>query len=136
MAEPRFDFDTSERAALDRIGEQLRAAGWAQHVSVPRLLKTWIAVSWEVDSYTLTIDDYTNDLCARDGLEIALSAADVGLRTKLLAIVSQADRAFIARTVDDEGVAVGRHYRLQATSDWWWRRRPTAGPLADYLDSA
>lgn len=116
MDEPHFDFDAFEQAALDRVGDQLRARGWAQHVTIPRLLKTWHAVSRGVDSYRLTIDDYTNDLCARDGLEIALSEADVSLKAKPLSIVSEADRAFMARTAHDEGVALQRYYRLHAAS--------------------
>lgn len=125
--------DPSERADLDNIGRQMRSEGWADHVTVLGLLEDWESLSKSVDRYKLTIDDYTNDLCSRDGLEVALRRVAPSLRAKLQRSVDEADQEFAARTDDDAGAAVGRYYRIDASSGWWWKRRPLAGTLADYL---
>ena len=128
-----FNFDHPERAALDEIGRQLRSEGWAQHVTIQSLLETWRDLALGVDQYECTIDDYTNDLCSRDGLELALSRADLPLSAKLLSVIEAADHEFCLRTAHDGGTAVGQYCRIDESSGWWWRRRPVAGPLADYL---
>ncbi len=126
-------FDDSEMAALDEIGRRLRAQGWADHVTVYRLLSSWREVASTADHYHSTIDDYTNDVTSRDGIELVLAACAPPLRDKLLHWVEATDGEFVARTIDDPGEAIGRYYRLDEASGWWWRRKPERGPLADYL---
>jgi hypothetical protein len=70
---PTPAFDASEQAVLTEIHCDLRAQGWAKHVTVERLLRKWLALSATVDGYDFTIDDYANDLTSRDGLEIVLA---------------------------------------------------------------
>lgn len=133
MKEIAISFDPSESAELDNIGRHMRTEGWADHVTVLRLLEDWQRLARGVDRYDFTIDDYTNDLWSRDGLEVALQRAAPNLRAKLQRCIGQADQEFVARTCDDAGAAVGRYYRIDALSGWWWKRRPIAGALADYL---
>ena len=133
MSEAANSFDAAESAELDDIGCQMRSEGWADHVTVLRLLADWESLAKSVDRHPLTIDDYTNDLCSRDGLDLALRRASPSVRAKLQSCVDQADREFTFRTGEDAGSALGRYYRLDARSGWWWKRRPVAGPLADYL---
>ena len=128
-----LNFDVSELATLDEIGRRLRADGWAAHVTVVRLLQDWQALAISADRYVLTVDDFTNDLTARDGLEIVLGWCEGTLHAKLKAPIEQADGEFIARTRDDDGSILGRFYRIDDSAGWWWKRRPAAGPLADYL---
>jgi hypothetical protein len=130
-APPSFDAD--EQAVLDEIGRRLRADGWANHVTAAWLLTTWDKLSTSVDGYELTIDDYTNELMARDGLEWALGACPQPLRVKLLSWIETADRAFVAGTQDDNDSVLGRFFRVDETSGWWWKRVPKAGPLAESL---
>ena len=80
-AEPSFD--ASEQAILDEIDRNLRAQGWAKHVTVEWLLREWRTLSTTVDRYMLTIDDYTNDLTSRDGLEIALANCHGPLQSRV-----------------------------------------------------
>jgi hypothetical protein len=49
-----FSFDATEKAILDRTGRRLLADGWAEHVTVPRLLEGWQDLAAEVDRYELT----------------------------------------------------------------------------------
>src|SRR5579862_2253670 len=123
----------SEQNTLDEIGAQLRARGWADHVTVPYLIRQWDRLSACIDRYTLTVDEYTNDLTSRDGLEIVVAECDEPLRSKLDLYVMHADREFLARTRDDIEGFVGRYFRIEETDGWWWRRTPSAGPLADFL---
>lgn len=111
----------------------MRSAGWADHVTVLKLLDDWQRLSTSVDRYEFTIDDYTNDLCSRDGLDVALRRAAPSVRIKLQRHIDLADREFVARTRDDAGAAVGRYHRVDASSGWWWKRKPFVGPLADCL---
>jgi hypothetical protein len=131
LPEPRFD--ASDQAAIDAMRDRLRAQGWASHVTVPGLLRTWRDLAISVNRYRLTVDDYTNDVTARDGLEIVLAACEEPFRTKLRCYVDEADAAFVARTEEDVGALLGRHFLIDESSGWWWRRRPIVGPLAAYL---
>jgi hypothetical protein len=123
----------SEKATLDEMGRDLRTQGWATHVTVERLLRDWKELAESVDRYTLTVDDYTNDLTARDGLELVLARCAEPLRSKIRVIVEAADKEFRSRTLEDDSGAVARHFRVTDVSGWWWRRKPARGPLADYL---
>ena len=131
-----LSFDASEQTILDGIDRRLRAQGWAKHVTVDWLLREWQALSVSVDQYRPTIDDYTNDLTGRDGLEIVLTECDEPLRAKLMILIEKADSEFLARTQDDSGSALGRYYRIDESSGWWWKRIPAAGPLAEYLNTS
>ena len=122
-----------ERPILDRIGDRLRAAGWASFVTVERLMRDWRDLSEEAGQYPATVDDYTNDLTARDGLELALRECPPLLRDRLQAVIDAADERFKAGTVDDNEGRVARYFRVDDGSGWWWKRRPKAGPLADFL---
>src|ERR1700683_2467610 len=102
-------FGTSEQAALDNIGLHLRAKGWAEHVTVAWLLRHWQELAASVDRYALTIDDYTNDLTSRDGLEIVLAKCEEPIRTKLAPYVNDADKEVLARTQEDAGGTVTRY---------------------------
>ena len=127
------DFSISEQAALEEIDQSLRAQGWAAHAKVTWLLREWQALSASVDRYDLTIDDYTNDLTARDGLEIALATCPEPLRSKLERVVESADEQFVTRTQEDIGHTLGRYFRIDEASGWWWKRTPDVGQLAELL---
>ena len=129
--EPRFT--ASEQAVLDEIGLRLRAQGWAAHVTVPRLLRNWQELSLSVDRYNFTVDDYTNDLTARDALEIVLAECPAPLRAKLRFHVEAADKEFLTRTQEDVCHALEHYFKISQSDGWWWRRTPATGPLAEYL---
>jgi len=131
LPEPRFE--ASDQAVLDTLWDRLRAGGWAAHATVPRLSQDWRNLAVSVDRYRLTIDDYTNDLMARDALEIVLGACQDPFRAKLRRYVEDADAAFLARTEEDSGSRLGRYFRVDESSGWWWKRRPAGGPLATFL---
>ncbi|SHK53408.1 hypothetical protein SAMN05444159_3508 [Bradyrhizobium lablabi] len=126
-------FGASEQAVLDEIGHRLRARGWAAHVTVARLLRDWQKLSGSVDRYKMTIDDYTNDLTARDALEIVLAECQEPLRAKLRLPIEGADKEFLARTQEDVGHTLERYFQISQSSGWWWKRRPVTGPLAEFL---
>jgi hypothetical protein len=64
-----------------RIEEKLREAGWAAHCNIAREQQVWTRLGAEANRYDATVDDYTNDLCSRDYLELAASMASDGLAT-------------------------------------------------------
>jgi hypothetical protein len=139
----RLDRETTDvteldayQTELDELTERLHAAGWATHVTVPGLLANWKELSGNVDDYRLTIDDYTNDLTSRDALAIVVPWASTGLRDVLAVQIDASDDDFRARTVDDNGVSVGRFFSPRNGDGWWWRRMPASGALAAYLEQA
>lgn len=53
---------------VQRIEDELRQSGWAVHASIEREVRNWTRLSESVNTYKLTVDDYTNDLSSRDYL--------------------------------------------------------------------
>ena len=121
-------------AELEGLTARLHADGWADHVTVERLMHDWRQLAGEVADYPMTIDDYTNDVTARDGLDLVLKWTSDRAREVVGDAISEADETFKASTVDDGGDAVSRYFRIGDRAGWWWRRRPTTGRLAAYLD--
>ncbi len=118
---------------MQRIEAALRDGGWAGHASLTRELRAWARLSEEVNTYTATVDDYTNDLCSRDYLAAVAERASTGLRSAIDEQVASSDEAFRRATVDDTDARLGQYFRIERRDGWWWRRRPSSGPLADYL---
>jgi hypothetical protein len=133
----QLSFDASERAVLDEVDRDLSAQGWGKGWAVPLtvvwLLRNWQIIAEKVNQYDLTIDDYTNDLTTRDALDIVLVKCAEPLRTKLKIYIETCDREFIARTEEDIENTMGRFYLIDTSSEWWWRRKPKRGLLAQYL---
>lgn len=123
----------ADQDEVQHIEAALRDAGWADHTSIARELRTWTRLVDEVNTFGATVDDYTNDLCSRDYLELAMAGASHGLRSTIDQQIGLADESFRRRTVEDTDGRLGRHFRIERTDDWWWHRRPSSGPLADYL---
>jgi|SRR5450755_1408692 hypothetical protein len=98
--------------------------GWAIPLTVGWLLRNWQKTSERVAHYNLTIDDYMNDLTARDALEIVLAKSAEPLRTKLKVYIETSDRQFIAGTEVDIGSVIARFYLIDESSRWWWKRKP------------
>jgi hypothetical protein len=130
------DLPDQHRAEADDLTRRLHEGGWSSQVSVDGLLRRWEQLAGEAGAYELTIDDYTNDLTTRDALALVLGWASEALRELIFSRVEAADERFRAGTVEDAGEAVGKYYRVVSRSGWWWRRRPTTGTLAAYLDRA
>jgi hypothetical protein len=84
----------------------------------------------------MTVDDYTNDLCSRDYLELAVNRLPSDISEPLSDRVATLDREFRNGTVADDQGVLRRFFRIEPCSGWWWRRIPSAGPLADYLASS
>jgi hypothetical protein len=126
--------DSNQLEAIIELNRTFRASGKAPHVTVAKLVGSWWQIATTVDSYPEAIDDYTNDLCVRDLIDDVLES-DPGrhLDSILRPVIDAADAEFWDRTRPDDAEAVGRFFNIASRSGWWWRRRPTGGPLADYL---
>jgi hypothetical protein len=126
-------WNDGELAILDAIGERLRTRGWASFVTVEWLLADWKQLAGEVQSYGLTVDDYTNDLTTRDGLAIVILECPSALRDRLQAAIEDADVRFREGTVEDCDGLLGEYFSIAQNCGWWWKRIPKAGPLAEAL---
>ncbi len=118
---------------VERLEAALRESGWADHTSISRELRAWCLLSEEVSTYAATVDDYTNDLSSRDYLAQAIAEAAPELRREIDDQLAAADERFRASTVEDDEGRLGRYFAIRPDDGWWWRRRPSTGPLADYL---
>lgn len=131
-----FGVPEEHRSEAAELTARLHDAGWSSQVTVERLLQEWEQLAGEVGDYVATIDDYTNDLTARDALDRILLWASDAFKPVLAKRIAAADERFRTATSDDEGLAVGRYFTIERHPGWWWRRRPTTGPLSTYLDGA
>lgn len=118
---------------IAQIEQDLRAEGWADHTSLARQLTVWDRLGHGVSSYSMTVDDYTNDLCSRDYMEIAIGRLPSYLSGWFSHRVAATDQVFRDGTKDDGDGALARYFRIQSEAGWWWRRIPAAEPLAEYL---
>jgi len=126
-------FVDSEQLELAVIDSYLHSNGWSNLVTVKRELQNWRALCEELPEYQLTIDDYTNNLTSRDALEIVLERCQAPLRTKLSDHIEKSDELFRAVTAEDAFGVIGKFYKIDVSDGWWWRRKPVAGPLAEFL---
>ncbi len=125
----------TDEIEIRQIEVALAQAGWAEHARLEREVRVWLRLTKEVNTYTATVDDYTNDLCSRDYIAEFTARASSGLRAAIEERVGHADDTFREATVDDEEDRLGHYYRIGPESAWWWHQRPSPGPLADYLAS-
>ena len=116
-----------------RIEVALHGDGWAEHTSLARELRTWARLAQEVNAYTGTVDDYTNDLCSRDYLEEMQARASLRLRHSIDQELAPMDLSFRMATVPDTDERLASFFAIDSRDGWWWRRRPSWGPLAEYL---
>lgn len=111
----------------------LAQAGWAEHARLEREIRVWSRLARGVNAYDATVDDYTNDLCSRDYIAELAARASIDLQAAIEERVRPADETFRESTVEDIDARLARYYRIDDGSEWWWHRRPSSGPLADYL---
>ncbi|MGH3689788.1 MAG: hypothetical protein ACRDT7_06505 [Microbacterium sp.] len=118
---------------IARIEADLRAAGWAAHANLQRAFNVWSNLAAEVDAYEATVDDYTNDVRSRDYIAEFSAAASDEVQKYIADEVTAADDRFRASTEPDVEGLISQYFRIDNKDGWWWRQRPTGGPLADYL---
>ena len=131
--------------ANDPVRAWLAARGCGEHVvagGLEGLVDTWGRVVGEVArGYPLTLDDYLNDLDARDLLDRAIAlASDVqrdGLAERLAAI-DQRFRALTKPSACLWGEEVAADEAWTAEREWWYFAKPKhPGPdLAEDLARA
>ena len=121
---------------VQSVESVLRDQGWAKHASLAREALAWARLAAQVNTFALTVHDYTNQLCSRDYLAAATALASEPLRTTTRQQVATIDDAFIAVTVEDADGRLAEYHRVETQDGWGWRRRPTCGPLADFLSEA
>ncbi len=127
-------FTASESEALADLTAGLISEGWADFVTIERLLSEWITLAQAGDRYQFSVDDYANDLTSRDGLELVLRRCQPPLKAKLLSYIELADQEFARRTKSDDQEVLAQFFRIDARDGWWWKRIPSDGPLAHYLE--
>jgi hypothetical protein len=121
----------------DPIRRFLRARGAGGHVvdgGLAGLVDAWEQTADQIEvGYPLTLDDYLNDLDARQLIELALRSMPEP-RGSLLARLRRADARVRAGSVPVPRSVWGEEHRADARS-WWYFRVPRApGPdLAEDL---
>jgi hypothetical protein len=131
---------TNEDAApLAAASKELHNAGWAKAFTMGEMLGGWRRLVREIEvGYTMTVDDYTNDLTSRDWLDLVLDRVTDPMRKRIERDLEPLDRRYRDATIDDGGAALAHFFRIDAKGGWWWRRRPTllTGELAEDLQRA
>ncbi len=127
------EFTSADEGAIREFERAMREEGWAEFVTLSRELDGWASLAREVNEYRYTIDDYTNDLYARNYLERALNDLPTSFSEALRGQVHEVDDRFREATEPDHSRRLGHYHRIDESSGWWWRRIPRDGPLAQYL---
>lgn len=117
---------------IDAIDARLRSRGWSAPIA--KMAMTWAELGREVNSFRGEVEDYTNDLTVRDGLEEVRGEALGSLRSRLDRWLTHADWHFREATTGDERKLLGRFYSIQEEDGWWWRRIPKGGQLRRALE--
>jgi hypothetical protein len=121
----------------DSVGLFLAGRGCPEHVvrgGLDGLLHHWESVVEDVEEiYPLGLDDYLNDMDARQLLEEALAVAAPGERARISARLDAADERMQELLVDAGGCLWGearaRENGWTPAGNWWYFRRPaTPGP--------
>jgi hypothetical protein len=125
-----LELSQEELETVDRFNQ--RFARRRHQITVDTLFVDWTSLVTEVEGgYAASVDDYTNDLTSRDLLEDLIQDSQPSLRAKLEAALKPWDERFRRATAHDDGQALSRFFNLR--DGWWWRRTPTKGQLATYL---
>lgn len=134
---PDWEFDKDANRIVTTVEEELRARGWAAHVTLPGLLATWENLAATVNQYDGVIEEYLDDMTSRDALKLVLTElAPPAIVEELRQRVSQADETFRQNTQADEARKLRKYFRITDENDWWWHRIPTTWPLAAEADFA
>lgn len=133
-------------AALDAAAlheQKGRMAPWAAEKlieatnSVSRATREWerltgrILGNWPPDGNYL-VDEYVNDLDARDVLERIKNELPAEVSSSLASVLERLDGGFREVTVDDGGASIA--WRMNESAEelarrpWWWHRRPENAP--------
>jgi hypothetical protein len=92
------------------------------HEGLPGLVRRWTRIVHEVArGYSLTLDDYLNDMDIRDIIAGALAVADQKQRDAIHHAVEDADRKFRSMTI----ASLAENPENPPNPDrWWYSRRP------------
>ena len=116
----------------DPVRDYLRETGCGEHViegGLPGLVENWEKTVRSVEEgYSLTLDDYLNDLDARELIAEALLVAGDDQRAEIAARLSQADNRMRALTEPTEvclwGEEIAEEEGWTAEGNWWYFARP------------
>lgn len=128
----KIRLSAGERAAVApleaRLSERARFS-----ITLDGLLSDWEAFVKQVEEgYPSGVDEYTNDLSARDLLEEILLSISGPPKRRLARLIRPLDDRFKAATCPDDGRLLSRF--LDLPDRWWWSRIP--GKLAGELASS
>ncbi|MBO0724773.1 MAG: hypothetical protein J2P52_04155 [Blastocatellia bacterium] len=116
----------------DPVRDYLRERGCGEHViegGLEGLAESWEKTVREVENgYSLTLDDYLNDLDARQLIADAMAAANDLQRAAIEARLSRADEKMRSLTTPLKvclwGQEVANEEGWTAEKNWWYFARP------------
>ena len=116
----------------DPVRDFLRERGCGEHViegGLEGLVESWEKTVREVEEgYSLTLDDYLNDLDARQLIAEALGVARDDQRAMINARLTRADDKMRSLTEPTEvclwGDEIAHEERWTADENWWYFARP------------
>ena len=112
-------------ASVERAGRELHARGWRKAVSLDEMLRDYESVVGRVEEgYDETVYEYLNDLACRRWLALAWPLVTENVRKSRAGDLQSLDERFRAASTDDGGRWLGRFFKIDGESEWWWRRRP------------
>ena len=106
-------------ALASEVTDRLRLKdGWADFVSLPYLLGCWPRIVESTVGYGGTIEEYWNDLDARNLLQDVIDELPAKTANQLEEILEPWDEVFRKRTIDSPGL-----WRRPGGKPGWWNDR-------------
>jgi len=122
---------TSKKAeSRDPVHDYLKARGVSPNIAdagLDGVVARWESIAKSVDGYDFALDDWLNDMDARDIIAGALVAAREEQRAKFSTRLNRADDLFKKETVVTGpiwGNTVAASHSHDPNRTWWYFRRP------------
>jgi hypothetical protein len=123
--------DYSQSHHPDLVAEYFVKRGVSENVQrkgLRGIIAEWEAIAHGAAHYSLTLDDWLNDVDLRDIIAGALVVAPDHMRRDLQPVLARADDVFRAATVDAgqplSGVFTDGADQPNPIRQWWYFRRP------------
>ena len=112
---PTDDPSAADYESVLAATRAMSAAGWRE-ATLNEQVEAWGSLVETVETgYTMTVDDYTNDLAVREWLERVLPMLTHSLQQSLEDRLEPLDERFRLATVEP------KHRMPGAGSEWWYR---------------
>jgi len=102
-----------------KVERELQELGWPSDWTFEIVIQLWDSITEQVEvGYAGTIDDYTNDMAAREWIRCASELLDESDVQEISTLLKPIDERFIFSTLETSELLIS------SADQWWYRRLP------------